>query len=296
MICLEEEVNIASIIIDSINSIFQTLFSSIDLNLSSILDEITFIDSSILDSSYFSSIFGHSASSGVLLVANSLVLGFILYYATRLLLSHLLITNAERPTSFILKLIFFGICMNSSLFICERLIFFNNAVSSLIQEIGFRLLDCPINFSSLFDKINSIIVIEQNNFNIFSIDGILKSFLSISMLNLTFTYAIRFILIKVFVLIAPFAFLSLCNQATSTFFKAWFKCFLSLLFVQIFICLILVIIFSMDFSTTNTVSKFLICGAIFALIKANSLVREFLGGVSTDISTGVQNISSMLKN
>lgn len=66
--------------------------------------------------------------------------------------------------------------MNSSLFICERLIFFNDIISSLIQEVGYRLLDCPINFSSLFDKINSMIIIEQNNFNIFSIDGILKAF------------------------------------------------------------------------------------------------------------------------
>lgn len=95
MIFLEEEVNIASIIIDSLNSIFHTLFSSIDLNLSSILDEITFINSRILDTSYFTSLFGHSASSGILLIANSLVFGFLLYYAARLLLSHLLITRSR---------------------------------------------------------------------------------------------------------------------------------------------------------------------------------------------------------
>lgn len=186
--------------------------------------------------------------------------------------------------------------MNSSLFICERFIFFNDIISSLIQEVGYHLLDCPINFSSLFDKIDSMIVIEQNNFNIFSIDGILKSFLSISLLNLTFTYSIRFILIKVFVLISPFAFLSLCTQSTFTFFKAWIKCFLSLLFVQIFICFILIIIFSMDFNPNNSLSKFLLCGAIFSLMKANSFVRQFIGGISTDFSSGFRNISSILKN
>lgn len=115
-------------------------------------------------------------------------------------------------------------------------------------------------------------------------------------MNLTFTYAIRFILIKVFVLISPFAFLSLCTQSTSTFFKAWIKCFLSLLFVQIFICFILIIIFSMDFNPNNSLSKFLLCGAIFSLIKANSFVRQFLGGITTDFSSGLQNISSVLKN
>jgi hypothetical protein len=76
---LDEEVNIASIIIDAINTIFQTLFSSIDTNVSSILDEVTFINSDILDTSYFSNIFGTSSSNGILLVANALIIGFMLF-------------------------------------------------------------------------------------------------------------------------------------------------------------------------------------------------------------------------
>lgn len=293
---MEEDVSIASIIIDAINSIFQTLFSSIDMNVSTILDDVTFIDSHILDTSHFSSIFGYSSTSGILLIANSLILGFLLYYSVRLLLSYLLITQAERPSSFIMKLVFFGICMNSSLFICERLIFFNYTISSLIQSVGSDLFGTSINFTSLFNKINSIIVIEQSNFNLFSIDGILKSFLSVSLINLTFTYSIRFILTKVFVLIAPFAFLSLVSSATSSFFKAWVKCFICLLLVQIFIAFILVILFSMNFNPTDSLSKFLICGAVFSLIKANDFVRQFLGGISTDISTGFHNLSSVLKS
>lgn len=225
-----------------------------------------------------------------------LFFGFLLYYSIKLLLSHLLITQTERPSSFIFKLIFFAICMNSSLFLCERMLFFNNSISSVIQEIGQNLLDCPITFSSLFDKIESIIVIEQNNFNLFSIDGILKSFLSVSFINLTFSYSVRYILIKVFILIAPFAFLSLCSQSTSHFFKSWLKCLLSLLFVQILVSLVLLIIFSMDFNPNNVLSKFLICGAIFALIKSNSYIREFLGGISTEFSAGFSGLSSFFNS
>lgn len=293
---MEEDISIASIIIDSINSIFQTLFSSIDMNVASILDNIAFIDEHILDTSHFSSIVGNSSTSGILLIANSLVLGFLLYYATRLLLSHLLITQAERPSSFIFKLVFFSICMNSSLLICKQLIFFNHTISSLVQSIGQNLFGNPITFSGLFDKISQIIVIEQTNFNLFSIDGILKSFLSVSLINLTFTYSIRFILTKIFVLIAPFAFLSLVNNATSSFFRAWIKCFIGLLLVQIFIAFVLVILFSMNFNSNDSLSKFLICGAVFSLIKANDFVRQFLGGISTDISTGFHNLSAILKN
>ncbi len=102
-------------------------------------------------------------------------------------------------------------------------------------------------------------------------------------------------MIKVFVLISPFAFLSLSVSSTSGFFRAWIKCFVSLLLVQILIALILLIIFSIDFSSSNIFSKFLICGSIFALLKANSYVREFMGGINTDLSSGFNGIKSFIK-
>jgi len=292
---LEEEVNITEVIINCINNIFQTIFSSIDTNLYSILDEITFINTDILTSSYFRNIFGTSTTNGILLIANSLILGFLLYYCGRLLLSNFLITQVERPTSFIFKIIIFGIFMNSSLFICEQFIFFTSCISSAIRELGFNLFGDTISFSGLVEKLNSIIEIEENSFTIFSIDGLLKSVISISFLNLAFSYSIRYIMLKVFILISPFAFLSLSVSSTSSFFKAWIKCFISLLLVQVLVALILVIIFSIDFNSNNIFSKFLLCGAIFALLKANSYVKEIIGGISTDFSQGVNGLKSIIK-
>ncbi len=292
---MEEEINITEVIINAINTIFQTIFSSIDNNLYSILDDITFINTNILDSSYFRNIFGTSTTNGILLIANSLILGFLLYYCTKLLLSNLLITQTERPTSFIFKLIIYGICMNSSIFICEQFIFFTSCLSASIQELGNNLFGTTLSFSNLVYKLNTMIQIEENSFTIFSIDGLLKSVISISFLNLTFSYALRYIMIKVFVLISPFAFLSLSTSSTSSFFKAWIKCFISLMLVQILVALILLIIFSIDFSSSNIFSKFLICGAIFALLKANSYVREFMGGISTDLTNGFNGIKSFIK-
>lgn len=292
---MEEEVNITEIIINSINTIFQTIFSSIDNNLYSIIDEITFINTDILNTSYFRSIFGTSTTNGILLIANSLVLGFFLYYCFKLLLSNLLITQTERPVSFIFKLLIFCICMNSSIFICEQLIFITSSISSAIRELGNNLFGSTISFSTLVDKLNMMIQIEENSFTIFSIDGLLKSIISIGFLNLTFSYSLRYIMIKVFVLISPFAFLSLSVNSTSSFFKAWIKCFLSLLFIQILVSFVLLIIFSIDFSSNNIFSKFLICGSIFALLKANSYVKEFMGGISTDISNSFNGMKSFIK-
>lgn len=291
---MEEEINITEVIINAINTIFQTIFSSIDTNLYSILDDITFINTDILNTSYFKNIFGTSTTNGILLIANSLILGFLLYYCVKLLLSNLLITQTERPISFIFKLIVFGICMNSSFFICEQVIFLVSCISSAIKDLGSNLFGVTISFSNLVNKLNTIIAIEENSFTIFSIDGLLKSIISVSFLNLTFSYAIRYIMIKVFILLSPFAFLSLSTSSTSSFFKAWIKCFLSLLFMQILVAIVLLIIFSIDFSSNNIFSKFLICGAIFALLKANSYVREFMGGINTDLSNGVNGLKSFM--
>ena len=106
--------NITDIIINTINSIVNGLFSSIDNNIYSVLDKITFINSDILNNSYFERIFGTSSSNGILLIANSLLIGFVLYYAANLILANFSITQVQSPLSFIFKTIVFGVFMNSS--------------------------------------------------------------------------------------------------------------------------------------------------------------------------------------
>lgn len=291
----EETIDITKLIMNAINTLLETIFSSVDNSLYGLLDDITFINTDILSGSYFKDIFGTSTTNGILLISNSLILGFLLYFAIKFLLANLTITQTSHPLQFLFRLFFFAVCMNSSFFICEQLLSFNSLLSSAIRELGENLFGTSLCFSSLIDHLNSIVHIEENSLNLFSIDGLLKSILSISLLNLTFSYAIRYILIKVFILISPFAFICLCVPSTSSFFKAWFKCFISLLFVQIFVALVLLLIFSIDFSPTNMLSKILICGAIFVLIKANSYIREILGGLSTEVSSGISNIRSILK-
>ena len=83
---MENTTNITQTIIDTINTIFENVLSSIDNNLYSVLDDITFVGSDILTDKNFEKIFGTSASNGILLIANSLLLGFLLYYAIRYLM------------------------------------------------------------------------------------------------------------------------------------------------------------------------------------------------------------------
>jgi len=284
---------ISTVISTTINDLFYKIFSSIDNSLYSVLDDFTFIDSDILNDSYFIDIFGLSSKKGILLIANALVLGYLIYYGFKLLLSHLGVTQVERPGQFILKIIIYSICMNFSLFICDEIIYIISLISSSIRQVGENLFDTKICFSTIITKLNSVISINEN-LDIFSLDGIIKSLVSVGMLNLVITYAVRYVLIKVFVLISPFAILSLCNKSTSILFNSWMKSFLSLMFVQVFVAIILLLIFSLDLSSDIVFSKFILIGAIFILIKANGYIKEMLGGISSDVNIGISNLKSMM--
>lgn len=272
------------------------LFSSIDNNLYSILDDITFINSGILQDKNFENLFGTSSANGILLIANSFLLGFVLYYSVRYLMAHFTYTQTESPFSFLIKFVLFGICMNFSFFIVGFVIDMNSNVSLAICELGKSLFGKDICFSELITTINNNIAIDANSLNIFSLDGLIKGTLSTSLLSLVFSYSLRYIFIKVFVLLSPFAILSLTLDKTSWFFKAWFRNLFSLLFVQIIVAIVLLILFSMDFSADNLFSKFVYVGGIYALIKTNSLVRDFIGGVSTEISQSVKNFAQFKAN
>ncbi len=180
--------------------------------------------------------------------------------------------------------------MNFSFFLIGLVVDINSYVSLAIRNLGENLFHKNICFSELITTINTNISIDTNSLNIFSLDGLLKGTLSLSLLNLVFSYSLRYIFIKIFILLSPFAFLSLTLEKTTWFFKTWFRNLFSLLFIQIIVSLVLLILFSMDYSSSNLFTKFIYVGGIYALIKTNSLVRDFIGGVSTEVSQSVKNL------
>ena len=285
-----ETSNLTTSIIETINSIFETLFSSIDTTIYSVLDELTFIDKNILNNSVFQKIFGSTGNNGLLVIANSLLVGFSLYYAIRLIYSYYMNLQIERPYQFIFKLLIFGIVMN-----CNQFIQINSFISDAIRTVGSNIFGHDISFSELINKLNYL-SIKENEFNIFSFDGLIKSFISISLFNLIFSYSLRYIMVKVFILITPFAILSLINESTSWFFKTWLRTVLSLLLQQSFVAIILLIIFSFNFSSNNIISQLMCIGGIYALVRANSYIRSLIGGISTDVSNNFNIGSKFLKN
>ena len=66
-----------------------------------------------------------------------------------------------------------------------------------------------------------------------------------------------------------------------------------MLFIQIIVSLILLLLFSIDYNDKDLMVKFIYVGGIYALIRANSFVREFMMGAG--ISTNVQNNIGLVK-
>jgi len=286
-----EQSEVVNIIIETINSIFSNLFSSIDNNVYSYLDTFTFIDSSIIDNSFFEKFLGASGKTGILYLTDALLLAIIIYYAIRYSYSVFTGNNVEKPTQFIFKMIIIGIFINSSFFLCEQILNINYLISGSIQDIGKSITNKDITFSCLIQNLNSVISIGENSFNLFSFDGIIKGFISVGLLNILFSYSLRYIIIQVFVLTTPLAMLSLINSSSYWIFKSWSKAFFSLLLLQSFVSLILIIMLSLD-----TSNKLLLIGSIYALIRANTFIREILGGVSIDVSSNISSIIASFKS
>lgn len=289
----ENTISLTDIIKTSINDILSQIFSSIDNNLYSILDNLAFVDTSILENKYILKILGTSFSDGILLLCNSLFFGFLLYYAANYLISHLTFSKIDSPLQFIFKSVIFLIFMNSSLFICSQIINIVSISSSFILHIGEITFNKTISFTSFISNLNELSYISNNSLDIFSFSGIIKSFVSYGLLNILFSFSLRYIMIQILVLISPFAFLSLVTNSSEWFFKSWLRAFVSLLLIQILVALILVLSFSIN-ELNPTLTIILNIGIIYALSYSNTYLRSLIGGLSTNISNNISYMKNFL--
>lgn len=280
-------------ILNIINDLFSKLFSSIDNSIYGILDKITFITPEIIEGNNFKNIIGTSSSNGILLVCNALVFGFIIFYSINYLISHLTLEKSQTPSQFIFKTIIFVAIMNSSIWLCSEIINIVSIITEIIIGIGEKLFNTKISFSNFINLINKEVYISNKEFNMFSFEGVVKSFTSVGFMNLIFTYSLRYILVQVFVIIAPFAILSLTLDKTSWFFKVWLRIFMSLLLEQILIAVILLLAFSIEGQRNSDFVQLLYTGVIYALTSTNTYMRQLFGGISTSVSSS---FGKLLKN
>lgn len=277
--------NMVNTIIDTINTIFSNLISSIDTNIYSNLDNIVFINDDIIGSSFCKKMLD---SQGLIYVADSLLLGFVLYYIFRLFYSNYNEIHIEKPYQFIFKAILFMIAIHFSYFICSEILQINYYVSSAIKEICSNISGFDVNFKSLVKQLGDSK--GNSSFDLFSLDGIIQSISTTGLFGLLLSYSVRYILVQFFILVSPIAFLFLINSSTSWICKNWFKCFLSLLLLQDLIPLIIVIYF-----VSNKNNNLLAIAAIYALTKLNNYIKEIFGGISLDVQNSFSSLTNLIR-
>ena len=282
-----DDKKIGESIFNIINTLFSKLFSSVDNSIYAILDKITFIDKSIIEGENFKKILGDSYSNGILLICNSLIFGVILFFAINYLFSHLTLSKSQTPSQFLFKLIIYVIFMNFSIWICSEIINLISIISDLIINLGKSLFNQDVSFSNFINLINKEVYIQNSEFNMFSFEGIVKSFTSYGFMTLVFSYALRYVLIQILVILSPFAILCLTLDKIDWFFKSWLKIFMSLLLEQILVAIILLLAFSINISNNPNLKQLLYIGIIYALMRANTYMKQLLGGFSTTVSSGI---------
>ena len=284
--------NFPEVISKLISTLINSLLTSVDSNVFSTLDEIVFLKSSSLFDTFFISFFTKRFS--IVTLSEVLILGFLLYYGIAYLFSIFTCTNFQKPVSFIARLFFAALLVRYSMLLCENLISFFELITEIIKTFSISIFSFHLSFSALYEQLSNVFLSDLNNpFGLFSFDGILKTFLSFCFVNLLFTYAVRFIYIKILVLISPLVCLSICLDQTIWIFKIWLKSFISQLFVQILICVILLILFSLNNTANILISKLLYVASIICLLRATSFVREFSSGFTSDLTTSFSNIKNL---
>lgn len=286
---------IISIVLEIINSICSNLISSIDKTIFPLLDKLVFIDNNIFSNGdKFNKLLSNSPSNGVLILANCLFTAFILYYAGRLIIANLTATQIESPPKFFIKAFLSGVSMNYSLSISKFLISATSLISTFFCTLGKNVFGKEISFQSLLTILDTT---NYGNIDMLSLNGILSAMLSISSLALIFSFAFRYIIIEVLIIISPFAILCTMNNSTVGFFKSWFKSILSLLILQIIISIMLLIPYTLlNESNDILFNKVLLVGSLLALLKSNQFVKEFIGGIGigTNFQSGVAGIRSLI--
>ena len=284
------QTEIINIIIQTINTIFNNFFASIDNSIYNSLDTLFFINSSLLEDSIFTKLLGSNGKYSLIYLSDAMILGVCLFYLVRYYYMNIIDVTVEKPSHFFFKLLIFSLLINFSYFILQQLLDIFFYISSSVQEIGQSISNCSISFSELVTFLNKNLITSSDEFNIFSFDGIIKSFISVGLINLLLSYSLRYVIIQILVLFSPCAFLSLINESSSWIFKSWARSVFSLLILQLFIPLIIIIVLCIDQE-----NKVLLVGGIYALTSINQYIQQMFGGIGIEVSTNVNSFLYSLK-
>ncbi len=264
-------------IISNLNLLSNKIFKILEKEVYATLDNIINITPDILNKEPLKTIFTKEETNGVILIANALILFYILHFIISQIISIYNGKNIENIYQFIIKIIIIGILVNNSYFICELILKVFNGLSNAIDIFCKNFIDKDITFSVLKENIYKLKDIDKSD--LISIEGLIKSTLSLSSVSILITLSIRYVTVILLLLISPIAIICLCSNITSGFSKIWFKTLFINLSMQIFIKLVILIpIVYKD--TKSSMYKVILLGSLYLLYKINSFISSIFSKIS----------------
>lgn len=268
-------------IINSLNIVSEKLFKSIEGEVYAQIDKLVDITPDIFKEDSLRTFFVQDKANVLILIANSLILFYIIYFVVLKLVS---VYNANKSQSiyvFVIKLVIVSILVNSSYFLCEEIInlinLFTNCVEGALKEISGQ----AITFENL--KENILEIDDVINADMLSLDGVIKGVISFGSVSILINFSVRYVTIIFLIIIAPFAFVSLSSQLTLGVFKTWIKTLIVVLMVQVVIKFVIFI--PLLYKDKNSVLyKIIMVGSIYIIYKINHFTKEIFVKITSDIS------------
>lgn len=267
-------------IINSLNSVSEKLFKSIESEVYTYIDKLVGITPDIFKDEPLKKIFSQDSVNSIILIANSFVLFYIIFFVIQKLISMYNGEKSQNVYGFIIKLIIVGALVNSSFLICKEIInltsLLSNCIDGLIQDVCGK--------SATFENLKeSILKIEDlTKSDVLSLNGVIKGVISFGSISILINFGIRYVTIIFLIITSPFAFVTLSSEATVGIFKTWMKSFFVSLMTQIVVKIVIFI--PLLYKKTNSMMyKIVLVGSIYIIYKINNFTKQIFVKISSDM-------------
>lgn len=267
-------------ILNAINIIAEKIFKSVEGEVFKGLDEFLIINEKILDKEPLKTLFVKNNSEGLIVLALSFIIFFLVYYIIARTIAMYNGDNVDNVFKYMLRIVICVICSASSLFLCEQILMLNGLLTDVIANVGKDLTGETICFESLREVVLNLD--KYMSEEALSIDGIIKGVISFGATTILITFSIRYVTLIFLILVSPVAIMFAASSATYGVFKSWAKMLCGNLMIQNIVVLILMIPLGVK-SEDNNLYRIILVGSIYLLYKINNFSKEFLGNISEQI-------------
>lgn len=275
----------ANDIITNLNYLLEKVFKSIEGEIFKTLDKLTMIGPEILKEEPLKNIVFENKVNGLVIIANTLILFFVIYYVFKQLIGIYNGNKIESIYVFIIRIIIVCIIVNFSYYICEEILNIFGILGESIDTYASDLINRKVTFENLKD---SIINIENIiNTDLVSLDGIIKGIISFGSVSILISFSVRYVTVIFLIIISPLAFVCLSSNLTSGIFNMWVKMLIVNLTLQIGIKLLIFIPLAYK-NQNDIIYKIILVGTISLIYKFNIFIKELLARISNE--NNVKNI------